>query len=75
MASSQQAHTRFSIKSGMKITDRLHNFVPGRIISALKRIEIVSDKMYFIILRGRCCDIFVLSIHTPIKGKVVPVLI
>jgi hypothetical protein len=70
----QQANTRFSMKSGMKIMTRVHNFVHKRIISALEKIEIVSDKMY-IILRGRWCDIFVLSVHSPIKCKVVPVLI
>jgi hypothetical protein len=53
--------------------NRVHHFVYKRIISALEKIEIVSDKMY-IILRGRWCDIIVLSVHSPIKCKVVPVL-
>jgi hypothetical protein len=34
-------------------------FVHKRIISALKRIEYVSDRMSYIILRGRWCDIVV----------------
>jgi hypothetical protein len=32
-------------------------FVHKRIISAVKRVEFVSDRMSYIILRGRWCDI------------------
>jgi hypothetical protein len=32
-------------------------FVCKRIISAVKRVEFVSDRMSYIILRGRWCDI------------------
>jgi hypothetical protein len=44
--------------------DRLFS-VHKRIISAVKRIEFVSDRMSYIILRGRWCDIIVLNVHAP----------
>jgi hypothetical protein len=43
-------------------------FVHKRIISAVKRVEFVSDKMSYVILRGRWCHI-VLNVHTPTEGK------
>jgi hypothetical protein len=36
-----------------------------RIISAVKRVEFVSDKMLYIILRGRWCHIIILNVHAP----------
>jgi hypothetical protein len=44
-------------------------FVHKRIISAVKRIEIVIDRMSYIILRGRWCHIIVLNIHAPTEDK------
>jgi hypothetical protein len=41
-------------------------FVHRRIISAVKRVEFVSDRMSYIILRGCWCDIF-LRVHAPIE--------
>jgi hypothetical protein len=40
-------------------------FVHKRIISSVKRVEFVSDRMSYIlvILRGRWCDIIVLNVH------------
>jgi hypothetical protein len=38
-----------------------HEFVHKRIISAVKRVEFVSGRMSYIILRGRWCDIIVLT--------------
>jgi hypothetical protein len=40
-----------------------------RIISAVKRVEFVSDKMSYIILRGRCYHIIVLNVHAPTEDK------
>jgi hypothetical protein len=37
-------------------------FVHKRIISAVKEVEFVSDRMSYIILRGRWCNIIVLTI-------------
>jgi hypothetical protein len=36
-----------------------------RIISAVKRIEFVRDRMSYIVLRGRWCNIIVLNVHAP----------
>jgi hypothetical protein len=44
-------------------------FVCKRIISAVKSTELVSDRMSYIILRGRWCDIIVLNVHAPTKDK------
>jgi hypothetical protein len=44
-------------------------FVHKRIISAVKRVEFVSVRMPFIILRGRWCYIIVLNVHTPTEDK------
>jgi dihydroorotate dehydrogenase len=43
---------------------------PGRIISAVKRAEFVSDRMSYIIQCGRLCDIIVLNIHSPTENKI-----
>jgi exonuclease III len=43
--------------------------VHKRIISAVKRVEFVSDRMSYIILRGRWCHIIVLNIHVPTEDK------
>jgi hypothetical protein len=38
-------------------------------ISAVKMVEFVSDRMSYIILRGRWCDIIVLNVHAPTEDK------
>jgi hypothetical protein len=43
--------------------------VRQRVISAVKRVEFVTDKMSYIILRGRWCHIVVLNVHPPTEGK------
>jgi endonuclease/exonuclease/phosphatase family metal-dependent hydrolase len=47
---------------------RIMNWVQ-RIISAVKRVEFVSDRMAYIILRGRWCHINVLNVHAPTEDK------
>jgi len=44
-------------------------FVHHRIISAVKRAEFVSDRMSYIVLRGRWCNIVVLNVHAPSEEK------
>jgi hypothetical protein len=44
-------------------------FVHKIIISAVKRVEFVSDRMSYIILRGCWCHIIVLKIHAPTQDK------
>jgi hypothetical protein len=40
-----------------------------RIISAVKRVEFVSVRISYIILRGRWCDMIVLNVNDPTKTK------
>jgi hypothetical protein len=44
-------------------------FVHKRIISAVKRVEFVSDRMSYITLRGRWCHIIVLNVHARTEDK------
>jgi hypothetical protein len=44
-------------------------FLHKRIISAVKRVEFVSDRMPYIILRGRWCHIIVLNVQAPTEDK------
>jgi hypothetical protein len=44
-------------------------FVHNRIISAIKRVEFVSDRMSYITLKGRWCDIIVLNMHAPTENR------
>ena len=39
-------------------------------VSAVKRIEFVSDRMSYIVLRGRWCNIIVLNVHAPSGEKI-----
>jgi hypothetical protein len=43
--------------------------VHKRIISAVKRAEFVSNRMSYIIQRGRWCHIIVLNVHVPTEDK------
>ena len=45
------------------------NFVHRRILSAVKRVEFLSDMLSYIDLRGRCCKIIVLNVHAPREEK------
>jgi hypothetical protein len=44
-------------------------FVHKRIISAVKRVEFVSDRMSYIILRSRWCQVIVLNVNAPTEDK------
>jgi hypothetical protein len=44
--------------------------VHERNISAVKRVEYVSDKMSHVILRGSWCHITVLNVHAPREDKI-----
>jgi len=44
-------------------------FVHCRIVSAVKRVEFVSDRLPYTVLRGRWRDIFVVNVHAPSEGK------
>jgi hypothetical protein len=40
-------------------------FVHHRTVSAVKRVDFVSDKMSYIVVRGQLCNIIVMNVHTP----------
>jgi hypothetical protein len=44
-------------------------FVHQRIASAVKRVEFVIDKVSYIVMRGRWCNIIVLNMHAPREEK------
>jgi exonuclease III len=44
-------------------------FVHKRTVSAARRVEFISDRMSYIILRGRWCNIIVLNVHAPCEDK------
>jgi hypothetical protein len=45
-------------------------FVHKRIISAVKRVKFISDKISYVMLRGHWCDIIVLNVHAPTEDKI-----
>jgi exonuclease III len=44
-------------------------FVHKRILSAVRRVEFISDRMSYVILRGPWCNIIVLNEHVPCEDK------
>ena len=44
-------------------------FVHHRIVSAVKRVQFVSDRVSYIVLRVRWCNIIVLNGHAPSEEK------
>jgi hypothetical protein len=44
-------------------------FVHKRIISAIKRVEFINDRLSYIVLRGRWFHIIVLNVHAPTEDK------
>ena len=44
-------------------------FVRRRTVSAMKRVEFVSDRLSYIVLRDRWCNIIVVNVHAPSEEK------
>jgi hypothetical protein len=44
-------------------------FVHHKIVSAVKGVKVVGDRMSCIVLRGRWCDITVLNVRAPSEEK------
>jgi hypothetical protein len=59
----------FSMDRGWASSVRDRIFVRMRIVSAVRRVEFISDRMSCIILRGRWCNIIVLNVHAPCEDK------
>jgi len=38
-------------------------------VSAVKRVDFVSDKMSYMVMRGRWCNIILLNVHAPSEEK------
>jgi predicted nucleotidyltransferase len=56
---------------GIRIMNWVQDFfMHKRIISAVKRVEFVSVRMSYILLRGCWCDIIVLNVHAPTEEKI-----
>jgi hypothetical protein len=67
----QQGSKQFSVERGLRNMNWVQGFfVHKRIISAVKRLEFVSDRMSYIILRGRWFHIIVLNVHAPTEDKI-----
>jgi len=44
-------------------------FVHHRIVSSVKKVEFLSDRVSYIVLRGHRCNIIVLNVHAPSEVK------
>jgi hypothetical protein len=54
----------FSMEKEMKIISwEQVFFVHHRIAPAIKRVEFVSDRVSYIVMRGHWCNIIVLNVH------------
>jgi hypothetical protein len=70
MAGSFTAAFPFSVENKIKIINwDTGFFVHHRIVSAGKRVEFVSDRGSYIVLRRRWCNVVFLNVHAPSKGK------
>ena len=66
----EQGTIIFSMEKEMNIISWEQDFVVHqRITSTVKRVEFVSDRMSYIVLRGRWCNIIVLNMHAPSEEK------
>ena len=60
----------FSMEMKRKLSIGNGSFCTDRIVSAVKRVEFVSDRMSYIVLLGRSCNIVVLNCMHPVSRKV-----
>jgi hypothetical protein len=59
----QWENAHFSMEMGMRVMNLVQVFfLRNKILSAVKRVEFVSDRMSYIILRGPWCHVIVLNV-------------
>jgi hypothetical protein len=68
VALNEQANIHFSVERGVRVMTGTGCFVHKRMISAVKRVEFISDTIPYIILRGRWCYV-ILNVHVPTEDK------
>jgi len=61
--------TVFYMEKETKIINWEQDFLHHRMASAVKRVEFVSDRVLYIVLRGLRCYIIVLNEHVPSEKK------
>jgi hypothetical protein len=59
----------FSMEKEMKSSVGNRIFVHQRIASAVKIVKFVSDRVSYIVMRGRWCNIIVVNVHAPSEEK------
>jgi hypothetical protein len=63
------ATTFYYVKAGKGLIGNRLLFIHHKIVSAVKRVEFVSSRVSYIVLRGRWCNIIVLNVHAPGEEK------
>jgi hypothetical protein len=68
-ARKEQGITIFSMEKETKIFKWEKDILHHRIVSAVKRIGLVGDRVSYIVLRGNWCNSTVLNVHAPSEEK------
>jgi hypothetical protein len=59
----------FFYRAGNEYHQLVTGFLYIRIISAVRRVKSVSDRMSYIIVRGRWYNIIIVNVHAPCENK------
>jgi hypothetical protein len=60
----------FSMEKETKMINREQEFLHHLIVSAVKRVEFVSDRVSYIVLRGGWCNSIVWNVHALVEEKI-----